>query len=54
MKATIGNPATGTAQRLRIPTDPAAGTAPTARPDTLRAKPTLSMIRFLVVEMVIG
>ena len=54
MKPSIGNPAPSTAQRHRIFSDPAAGTAPTARPDTLRGKPTLSMIGFLVVEMVIG
>jgi len=54
MKPPIGNPAPGTAPRHRIPSDPAAGTAPTTQPDTLRGNPTLSLIGFLVVEMVIG
>jgi len=49
MTPTIGNPAPGTAQRHRIPSDPAAGPAPTARPDTLRGKASLSVIRLLVV-----
>ena len=54
MKPTIGNPAPGTAPRHRIPSDPAARTPPTTRPDTLRGKPSLSMIGLLFVEMIIG
>ena len=54
MTSIIGTPAPGTAPRHRISSDPAAGTAPTARPDTLRGKPSLSMIGLLVVELVIG
>jgi hypothetical protein len=45
MTPTIGNPASGTAQRHRIPSDPSVGPAPMARPDTLRRKASLTMIR---------
>lgn len=53
------NPATAslapsTAPPLRIKTDAAAGAAPTGRPGTLRGKPSLSMIGFLLVAIVIG
>lgn len=54
MKSTIVTPAPDAAPRRRIATDLAAGTAPTARPDPLRGKPTLSLIGLLVVAMVIG
>ena len=54
IKPTIGNPGPGTTPRHRIPSDPAAGTTPTTRPDTLRGKPSLSMMGLLVVEMIIG
>jgi hypothetical protein len=55
MSSTTGNPAARIAPRPRVASDTAAGKAPTARrPDALRGKPTLSMIGFLVVVIVIG
>lgn len=54
MNPKISNLAPGSTPPHRIPSDFAAGTPPTARPDTLRGQPSLSMIGLLVVAMIIG
>ena len=54
MKATELVPAPGAAQRTRVSSDPGARTAPRGWPDTIRGKPTPSMIGLLLVEMIIG
>ena len=54
MNPAVGTPPPRTESPIRMPTDPAAQTAPAARPDTHREKPSLSMSGFLVVAIVIG
>jgi uncharacterized membrane protein YphA (DoxX/SURF4 family) len=54
MTTTNGSPVAGAAPQDPTRGDPAAGTTPAAWEDTLRGKPSLSTIGFLIVAMVIG